>query len=453
MLASSCGRAGPDVTNQQRSLGTPTIADPTRGTKPLARSEDILPSSCQRPLYVAIPEDQDIVLQEYRRRQKYVLVIGASLYKNKEYDRLFVEESAKAVRDALVAKGYKELGYLVGRAATKENVRKALEKVQDLSENFTVLIYYSGHAVVSDGDQRDLYLQCADEEVGEFRGIPVSQVLTIARSNKIFKGRIILLIDSCYSSQTLLSPTIWSNVANKDTIIISSSSSKQQSWPFKPRARPTMTAFGYFFVEALTTDWACADTLPDGGMTVDELVYHTRRRLNDAYKQRAIEGEMEPDYSDPLHRTVIAYDNTKIAEVASPLRNELVALSLTDESIKKLAGAVGQSGSVVVKEDGAVVASVDLSSLAKKVADSPNDAAADLFVRLSSENAQHLTLEVVTTTGKKIDAAQLDLTRSARIASEIKKDQGLQIDKFASSPGRYLGITTAETSTVMKSKQ
>ena len=446
-LTSSCSHRVQTSSDKSQSGGTPTSADPGRGVKPLSRSTDFSPAVCKPPRYVAIPEDDDTVLQEYRRRKKYLVVIGASRYLDKEYDRPFVEESAKAVRDALLLRGYTELGFLVGQGATNENIRKALEKIQDLNENSTVLIYYAGHGVVSDGVDRDLYLQSADQEVGEFRGISVSQVLSIAR-NRIFKGRIILLIDSCYSSHTLLSPTIWSNVANKDTIVITSSNSKQQSWPFKPKDKPTMTAFGYFFAQALTADWACADTLPDGGLTVDELVYYTRRRLQEAYDQRAIEGEMQPDYDDPLHRTVVAYDNTKISEVASPIRNELVAVSLTDTSIKHLIAAAGDSGRVVVTENGAVVASINVGTLAGSPSTEP-----DLFVRLSSENSQHLTLELHNKAGKKIDSAEFEFSPTKRVEIEPKKEQDFQIEKYESTKGRYFGLAEAETSTVLRSNQ
>ncbi len=374
----SCGQVPPDL--------------------PGATLAEYLNSSCPHPPYnPPLPEAQDQLQRAFTSQKRFFVVIGASRYPadngqaDSSDDRPFVESSARRVRDALIKHGYQEAGFLVGRDATKEKVRQALRQFQNVGPEVSVVVYYAGHAVPGDSATNDdLYLQLANERVALGNGLPVSLVLGELQGPKTgdnrptSRARVFLVIDSCYSGQPLLNAPIWRAGMLTSLVLLTSARAEQRSWPLTLPDGDVATAFGYFFARALTDDWDCTDRLRDGAITIWEVHLYLDRRLKEVRDRKLIEDAMTPDFSDPEHHSMLAYDPTRVVDTG--IRTAVASIVVPPGLANQFAGT---NTSMQVMADNETLHTIDFESLKKNA-----DGSLEWFFPATPAEQQHMSIQV-----------------------------------------------------------
>ncbi len=281
-----------------------------------------LPIICPARTYVA--PDPDVLGSVWQGRKRYRLVVGAGEFPlSPDANRDFVEPTARMVDDALDAAGYSEsLGLLLGARATRQNLRAALTRIGSLDPDAIVLVYYVGHGIPTD-DEDDIALAVSDEPVEQGYGLRVRDLLARALKpiDPAFRKfpRITLILETCYSGaaspfkdglRAILERASSINV--KRLAFLTATSESQQA---RSLGQLGVAAFGYYLAHALTDEWPCADITPDGALTILELRTYLEKRLKEALKDGELDGEMVPDHLDPGSYTMLAYSQSRVADL------------------------------------------------------------------------------------------------------------------------------------------
>jgi tetratricopeptide (TPR) repeat protein len=265
--------------------------------------------------------DFDEVDQYWKSRKKYFLILAASKTGGVATDLPFTKVDAREISRVLSRVGYEKLEVLDNKTATQENVISQLQKIRTLSPNDLVVIYYSGHAV-TDPQGKDLWLQLdGQSQVGDYRGISVSNLVGAARGTT-FKGELAIILDTCYSGQGALTSQL-SLRETENTVIFASSASYQQSYSMVLPSGVEISAFTYFLMQGLESDWARVDGDADGIIVYSDLQGYIRNRLMEMLRDRAIPGSMQPQLFGQSPRNWAAYDASKARNFSTAAREGL----------------------------------------------------------------------------------------------------------------------------------
>jgi hypothetical protein len=282
----------------------------------------------------------DLVKQLVVGRKQYQLVIGASEFQSSQQDnRSFVKATAELINTRLTQRGYRELpslsgkGPLTGAAATKARVWDALvEMSQQVDATGVGLIYYVGHGAVT-FSQRDLTLSVYDRPVARDEGIRVSDVIALLSLRRYPSAvqeipKFIVVLETCYAGNVAVQGEVavaeragvkllaevnhgMAPQPPKQMVLLTATGAGDHTRAYKLRDTD-VSAFGYFFTRALSEDWACADTNPDGILTVTELEGYLARSLAAAQAAGLIEDVMRPVARDEQRFSFIAYDEDRV---------------------------------------------------------------------------------------------------------------------------------------------
>jgi hypothetical protein len=302
---------------------------------PQDRSLETVMPKCTPPTYKP-PPDPDVVGLTWSKGKRYQLVIGADEYAlSPSQNRPYVKETARIVSARLAELGYAPLPtlaaesepYLVGAQASKPAIWRAVRELRKRAQAGDVaVIYYVGHGSITPSGA-DLCLATHDRPIDVDEGIRVSDIigeLSLAelRSNVREIPRIFLILDTCYAGNflgndgTVLTEEegtrrlgrITSAYPTPDKVVILTATGQGSANRAYELSGSGMSALGFFFTRALKEDWPCADTTPDGVLTVRELHQHLGKRLQFAHKSALIEGLMRPQKRDMDENSFVAYD-------------------------------------------------------------------------------------------------------------------------------------------------
>jgi hypothetical protein len=258
---------------------------------------------------------------------------------------------------ALQQSGYTHsLGLLLDEQATHDSVVTALAQLGTLPSDALVVVYYIGHGIpVAGGD--DLRLSVANEPVSATYGVPVREVLrdALGVTDPLFRKipRIIFILETCYSSagSSFLLERFHAQLQSaKRLVFLSATSTSEQARPIKKNGP---FAFGTYLVSALSADWDCADSTPDGALTALELRTYLAAQLSTAKSAGDIDGPMTPDLIDFGLYSTIAYRPDRVADL-NGFRNAIrefyvepapgvvaTVVSAENETIKECQGPCG----------------------------------------------------------------------------------------------------------------
>jgi hypothetical protein len=310
-------------------------------------------AKCQPPPYIAPPDPDDVGIT-WAKNKRYQLVIGADEYAlSPAFNREFVGRTAKTVSARLLELGFAPLPmfatakepFLSGANATKDMIWQAVREMRQKTQGDDVgIIYYVGHGSITPNNV-DLTLATQDRPIASDEGIRVSDIvgeLSIGeyRNNTQEIPKIILILDTCYSGnflgsdgRTTLVETegvqklakIASSYPTPDKMVVLTATGQgtvNRAFELKGTG---VSAFGFFFVRALSEDWACVDTTADGILTIREIYAFLNGRLQAARKLNLIEGTMRPLKRNNDENSFVIYDSTKYSVPGD--RGALVALS------------------------------------------------------------------------------------------------------------------------------
>src|SRR5680860_358016 len=185
------------------------------------------------------PEEADGPFQSWKDRQKYFLVVAVNETGLPNTDLPFTQADATEIATALTKLGYQPLDsdhpILTGKEATRSAIIKSVKSSdQGKSDNDIIVIYFTGHGSVG---TKDLWLQTfGQEELGEGQGIALSELITRARFKEgkaAFEGELVIIVDTCFSGQGVLSQSLTMGELGRKTTIFSASTKKQESYLLK----------------------------------------------------------------------------------------------------------------------------------------------------------------------------------------------------------------------------
>jgi tetratricopeptide (TPR) repeat protein len=221
----------------------------------------------------------------------YAVVIGVAKYEKlaPEDNLTFPESDADAIRQVLISKQGgafpdANVKLLVGRNATLQNIRQALEEwlPSHVQEQDRALVYFAGHGFVKAGKG---YLAPWDVDPAnpDTTGYPMESVGNdLAHLKAKWK---VLLVDACHSGRIVGGSTdeaVNSELAQLPSgfLNLSATGARESSYE-DPRLG--FGVFSYFVKKGLEGN---ADTPPcDGVITAEELVDYVRREVSSYVKQ------------------------------------------------------------------------------------------------------------------------------------------------------------------------
>lgn len=245
--------------------------------------------------FASCGSDMDSVLAQWEAIDKSILIVAATKTGGQDTDLPFAEVDGKKVGSVFGKLGYKDIGTLVGKDATRENFVQHLKQIRNIGENGLVVVYYSGHGA-RDAQGRDLWLQLSGQKYfGEAQGLSVSELVNTARGGGTYKGQLVVLIDACYSGEGAWSRSL--NLGDMEkTLIFASSSRAQASLVMELSPKERMSAFTYYLLRGLTDDWERVDDRHDGIIQYDDLRTYIERNLTEELLRIGLVNvEMTPD--------------------------------------------------------------------------------------------------------------------------------------------------------------
>jgi tetratricopeptide (TPR) repeat protein len=264
----------------------------------------------------------DPALLNWEAKDKYFLVVTATKTGGQSTDLPYAKVDGKKVSTVLSGKGYKKIDTLTDKDATRENFVERLKQIRNLNDNSLVIVYYSGHGA-PDPLGKDLWLQLYGQKYfGESHDLSVSELISTARAG-IYKGELVVIIDACYSAQG-----VWTKSLNlselENTLIFASSSRTQESLSVDISPTETMSAFTYYLIEGLTTDWGTVDENHDGIIRYDDLQTYIEAKLTELLiKDNQTDKEMTPEISGQQSKIWAAFDPGKAQNLKSLLRRSI----------------------------------------------------------------------------------------------------------------------------------
>lgn len=221
----------------------------------------------------------------------YAVVIGVAKYEKLDpADNLsFPESDAENIREVLISKQGgafpdSNVKLLVGRNATLQNIRQALEEwlPSQVQEQDRAVVYFAGHGFVKDG-KGYLAPWDVDPDSPDTTGYPMDMV---GKDLQHLKAKWkVLLVDACHSGKIVGGST--NEAVNTELsqlpsgfLNLTATGARQSSYE-DPRLG--YGVFTYFLKKGLEGN---ADTPPcDGVITAEELVDYVRREVSSYVKQ------------------------------------------------------------------------------------------------------------------------------------------------------------------------
>lgn len=221
----------------------------------------------------------------------YAVVIGVAKYEklDAEDNLSFPESDAENIREALISKQGgafpdANVKLLVGRNATLQNIRQALEEwlPSQVQEQDRAVVYFAGHGFVK-GGKGYLAPWDVDPASPDTTGYPMEMV---GKDLQHLKAKWkVLLVDACHSGKIVGGST--DEAVNSELgqlpsgfLNLSATGARESSYE-DPRLG--YGVFSYFVKKGLEGN---ADTAPcDGVITAEELVDYVRREVSSYVKQ------------------------------------------------------------------------------------------------------------------------------------------------------------------------
>jgi len=256
----------------------------------------------------------------WKSKRKYFLVVAATKTGGTGNNLPFTKVDGQRISKTLVERGYEKLEVLDDKRATHDNFIKQLKRIRSFPENALVLVYYSGHAV-KDPQEKDLWLQLYGQtEFGDHFGVSLSELIGSARGNT-YKGDLVIVLDTCYSGQSTLSGQLSLRETEK-TVIFASSTAYQESYSMKLPSGE-ISAFTYYLLEGLGSDWAQVDGDADGIVFYNDLQTYIENKLLESRQNEAILGTMQPQLFGQSSKIWAAYDPNKVHNRDTQARRNL----------------------------------------------------------------------------------------------------------------------------------
>ena len=243
----------------------------------------------------------------------YAVVIGVAKYERlaPEDDLSFPESDADSIRQVLISKQGgafpdANVKLFVGRAATLENIRQALEEwlPSQVQEQDRALVYFAGHGFVK-GGKGYLAPWDVDPASPDTTGYPMDMVGKDLQNLKA-KWKV-LLVDACHSGKIVGGSTdeaVNTQLAQLPSgfLNLTATGARESSYE-DPRLG--FGVFSYFVKKGLEGN---ADTPPcDGVITAEELVDYVRREVS-SYVKRYGQSQTPTDHDRD-------YDNNMVLGV------------------------------------------------------------------------------------------------------------------------------------------
>jgi tetratricopeptide (TPR) repeat protein len=253
----------------------------------------------------------------------YAVVIGVAKYEKlaPEDDLSFPETDADAIRQVLISKQGgafpdANVRLLVGRDATLQNMREALEEwlPSHVQEQDRALVYFAGHGFVK-GGRGYLAPWDVDPASPETTAYPMDLVGKDLESVKA-KWKV-LLVDACHSGKIVGESTdeaVNAQLAQLPSgfLNLTATGARESSYE-DPRLG--FGVFSYFVKKGLEGN---ADASPcDGVITAEELVDYVRREVS-SYVRRYGKSQTPTDHERDYDNNMILGVNPRCVDTAQP---------------------------------------------------------------------------------------------------------------------------------------
>ncbi len=263
----------------------------------------------------------------------YAVVIGVAKYEKlaPEDDLSFPESDADAIRQVLISKHGgafpdANVKLLVGRDATLQNIRAALEEwlPSQVREQDRALVYFAGHGFVK-GGRGYLAPWDVDPASPDTTGYPMDSVgKDLERLKAKWK---VLLVDACHSGRIVGGSTdeaVNTQLAQLPSgfLNLTATGARESSYE-DPRLG--FGVFSYFVKKGLEGN---ADTPPcDGVITAEELVDYVRREVS-SYVKRYGQSQTPTDHDRDYDNNMVLGVNPSCVDTAQPSAAPLGSLTI-----------------------------------------------------------------------------------------------------------------------------
>ncbi len=296
----------PNVPANSQSSRTAKVAGRRKGRNGSAPA-DAAPGDEKRKADIAQPAagEFDAVDMYWKARVKRFLVVAASKTGGPDANLPFTKVDAREVSKILTRLGYEPLGAgtLADASATEENFISELQRIRTLPQNALVVVYYSGHAA-ADPSGKDLWLQLhGQKKFGDHYGLSIDNLLGAARGTT-YNGELSVILDTCFSGSGANS----TQLKEKENTVVVASSSYQQPSVSIVTGGTEMSAFTYYLIQGLTSDWTRVDGDNDGIIMYPDLAIYIGNRLTERFRDRTLLGPMQPQLVGGFSKNWVGYD-------------------------------------------------------------------------------------------------------------------------------------------------
>lgn len=232
----------------------------------------------------------------------WAVIVGIADYKEDSYKLNYTAEEAVDVRNLLIDScgvSPHNIILLTDSAASKESITEALTSLNThLSEQDTVLFYFSGHGAFvqdHDGDEED----GVDEALVPWDAAPGREDKLILDDllgwhiNRLEAGRVLVLVDACYSGgqgksvafvsaspkgprDSIVKDIFTSQESRSGRVLLAASSPEESAWEVPTLKR---SLFTHFLLRAIGEQQADADA--DGRITIDEIADYVSQSVSE----------------------------------------------------------------------------------------------------------------------------------------------------------------------------
>ncbi|MCZ6752628.1 MAG: caspase family protein, partial [Acidobacteria bacterium] len=227
-------------------------------------------------------EAAELLEQQAGIAERYALLIGISEYANTTIDLNFAANDARALNDLLLDPeigAYKpeNIRLLLNEEATRKNIMSSLNSWlgNRVQEQDSVLIFYSGHGALGNGNEA--YWVTYDADVEDLYASALSNTDISELIAKLPAKRKLTLIDSCYSEATakkyraLVPSDIFQEFTGEGVVTITASTGQEKSVEVGGHG-----AFTYHLLEALEGK---GDVNGNGVVELDEMWNYLNTRV------------------------------------------------------------------------------------------------------------------------------------------------------------------------------
>jgi tetratricopeptide (TPR) repeat protein len=258
----------------------------------------------------------------------YAVIIGVSNYKNltAQQNLAYPEKDAENLYSTLISKEggnfeFENIKKLVGKQATIENIRNALEVwlPSHAQEGDRAVVFFVGHGVTDKNGKGYIAPWDLDPQQLEKTAYPMERLGEVISKQVKAKWKV-LLMDACHSGKVTIDST--PDKVNESLrglpqgfLTMTSSRASEQSFEDKALAGGN-GVFTYF----LTKGWAGeADDDPrDGVVTADELVSYVKREVRNYARERGFQ-QNPLEFGDFPDNLVLGYNSQRRGQLAASL--------------------------------------------------------------------------------------------------------------------------------------